>query len=40
MPIWAKITALGGLGIAVIIYLVMFIVVSQFLKEAVNQLQL
>lgn len=40
MPTWAKISALGGLGFAVIIYLVMFLVVSSFLKDAMNKLQL
>jgi type VI secretion system protein ImpK len=39
MPIWAKIGALGGLGLAVIIYLVMFIMSSKFLQDAVNGLQ-
>ena|SRR5947208_2836687 len=39
MPIWAKITALGGLGVAVILYLVMFLVSHEFLKEAVSGLQ-
>lgn len=40
MPTWAKISALGGLGFAFIIYLVMFLVVSSFLKDAINKLQL
>ncbi len=40
MPTWAKISALGGLGLAFIIYLVMFLVVSTFLKEALSKLQL
>ncbi len=40
MPTWAKISALGGLGFAFIIYLVMFLVVSTFLKEALSKLQL
>lgn len=40
MPTWAKISALGGLGLAFIIYLVMFLVVSTFLKEALAKLQL
>src|SRR5437867_1200310 len=35
MPVWAKITALGGLGIAFIIYLIMFLVSSNFQQEAV-----
>ncbi|HSU24911.1 MAG TPA: DotU family type IV/VI secretion system protein, partial [Pyrinomonadaceae bacterium] len=40
MPTWAKIGALGGLGFAFIIYLVMFLVVSKFLQDAINKLQL
>lgn len=40
MPTWAKIMAFGGLGFAVIVYLVMFLAVSTFLRDAINQLQL
>lgn len=40
MPTWAKIGALGGLGFAFIVYLVMFMVVSSFLKTAIEKLQL
>jgi type VI secretion system protein ImpK len=40
MPTWAKIGALGGLGFAFIIYLVMFLAVSKFLQDAINKLQL
>jgi type VI secretion system protein ImpK len=40
MPTWAKIGALGGLGFAFIVYLVMFLVVSKFLQDAINKLQL
>lgn len=40
MPTWAKIGALGGLGFAFIIYLVMFMVVTSFLKTAIEKLQL
>jgi type VI secretion system protein ImpK len=39
MPVWAKIGALGGLGIAVIIYLVMFVMSSKFLQDAMSGLQ-
>jgi type VI secretion system protein ImpK len=39
MPIWAKITALGGLGIAVIIYLVMFMMDYKFLQDTASRLQ-
>jgi type VI secretion system protein ImpK len=40
MPTWAKIGALGGLGLAFIIYLIMFLVSSTFLQDAMNKLQL
>ena len=40
MPIWAKIGAFTGLGFAVIVYLVMFLVSSNFLNTAVQKLQL
>jgi len=40
MPIWAKISAFAGLGLAVIIYLVMFLLSSKFLDDAMRNLQL
>lgn len=40
MPIWAKISAFAGLGIAFILYLVMFLLSSVFLDEALKKLQL
>lgn len=40
MPIWAKIAAFGGLGFAVIIYLIMFLISSKFLDDAIQKLQL
>lgn len=40
MPIWAKVGALGGLGLAVIVYLVMFFLSSKFLLDSVQKLQL
>ena len=40
MPTWAKIGALGGLGFAFIIYLVMWVAASKFLQDAMNKLQL
>ena len=40
MPVWAKITAFGGLGFAVIVYLVMFLLSSSFLNDAMEKLQL
>ena len=40
MPVWAKIGALSGLGLAFIVYLLMFLFSSKFLDEAMRQLQL
>ena len=40
MPVWAKISAAGGLGLAFVIYLVMFLMSQQFLKDAADKLQL
>ena len=40
MPVWAKISALSGLGLAFIFYLLMFLFSSKFLDEAMRQLQL
>lgn len=40
MPVWAKLMAFGGLGLAVIIYLAMFFVSSKFLDDAMRALQL
>lgn len=40
MPTWAKIGALGGLGFAFIIYMIMFLVDSSFLQDAINKLVL
>ena len=40
MPIWAKIGALGGLALAVVVYLAMFLVSSQFLRETLRSLEL
>ena len=40
MPVWAKITAFGGLGFAIIVYLVMFLLSSSFLNDAIQKLQL
>jgi type VI secretion system protein ImpK len=39
MPVWAKLAALGGLGVAFIVYLVMFVMASSFLKDAMTPLQ-
>lgn len=40
MPVWTKITAFAGLGLAIIIYLVMFLLSSKFLDDAMRNLQL
>ena len=40
MPIWAKVSAFGGLGLAVIIYLIMFFLSAKFLDDAMRNLQL
>ncbi|HEY0429884.1 MAG TPA: type IVB secretion system protein IcmH/DotU [Pyrinomonadaceae bacterium] len=40
MPVWAKISAFAGLGLAVIVYLVMFLLSSKFLDDAMRNLQL
>jgi type VI secretion system protein ImpK len=40
MPTWAKISALSGLGLAFIIYLVMFLLSSKFLDDAMQNLSL
>ena len=40
MPVWAKIGAAGGLGFAFIIYMIMFLMSSSYLTEAMKNLQL
>ncbi len=39
LPTWAKISAFSGLGLALITYLIMFLMSSMYLKEAVDKLQ-
>jgi type VI protein secretion system component VasF len=39
MPVWAKIMAFSGLGLAVIVYLIMFVAVSTFLNRTFPALQ-
>lgn len=39
MPIWAKVGALGFMGLAFIIYLVLFLLSSKFLQETVEKLR-
>lgn len=40
MPIWAKISAVAGLGLAILVYLLMFILSSMFLNESIEKLQI
>jgi len=40
MPVWAKIGAAGGLGLAFIVYLVLFLMSSSFLNDAMKNLSL
>jgi type VI secretion system protein ImpK len=40
MPMWAKVTAFGVLGFAILLYLGMFILSSKFLEDAMSPLQL
>jgi type VI secretion system protein ImpK len=40
MPWWVKVGAFAGLGIAFIVYLVMFLMSSKFLQDTVERLQL
>ena len=40
MPTWAKVTAFAGLGVAVIAYLIMFLMSSNYLRDAVDRLQM
>ncbi len=40
MPMWAKISAGGALGLAFIIYFIMFTMSSKFLQDTIDKLQL
>jgi type IV / VI secretion system protein, DotU family len=40
MPVWAKIGAIGGLGLAVVIYLALFLVSYKFLQETLAKLDI
>jgi type VI secretion system protein ImpK len=40
MPVWAKLGAIGGLGIAVIIYAIMFMLSYKFVQDTVERLPL
>lgn len=39
MPVWAKIGAAAGLGLAFVVYSVMFLMSSKFLQDTVDKLQ-
>jgi type VI secretion system protein ImpK len=39
MPVWAKVGALGAVGLALVVYLVMFVMSSKFLQDATSGLQ-
>ena len=38
MPVWAKISAFGGLAFALIIYMAMFVLSQGYLTDAMNKL--
>ncbi|MEZ5306133.1 MAG: type IVB secretion system protein IcmH/DotU [Pyrinomonadaceae bacterium] len=38
MPVWAKISALGGLAFAIIVYMGMFLISARFLRDAMEPL--
>jgi type VI secretion system protein ImpK len=38
MPVWAKLTAAGGLGAAMVLYLIFFLFSSKFLQDALSRL--
>jgi type VI secretion system protein ImpK len=40
MPTWAKVSAFAGIGLAIVIYLVMFLLSSRFLDEAIQRLKI
>lgn len=40
MPIWAKLGALGGVGLAVIVYLILFMLSFKFVNDSVERLPL
>ena len=39
MPMWAKIGAFAGIGFAFIIYLVLFLLSSQFMQQTIEKLR-
>jgi type VI secretion system protein ImpK len=40
MPVWAKIGAVGGLGLAIVIYMAMFLISYKFLQETLAKLDI
>jgi len=40
MPAWAKITAFAGLGVALIVYLTMYLMTWGYLRDAIDRLQM
>lgn len=40
MPTWAKVSAFAGIGLAVVIYLMMFLLSSKFLDDAIQKLKI
>ncbi len=40
VPVWAKVAAFGGLALAVVLYLAMFLMSSKFLQDAMDKLQM
>jgi type VI secretion system protein ImpK len=40
MPVWAKIGAIGGLGLSIVIYLAMFLISYKFLQETLAKLDI
>ena len=39
MPVWAKIGAFAGLGLSFIVYLVLFLLSSQFMQQTIDKLR-
>lgn len=40
MPVWAKIGAVGGLGLAIVVYLALFLISYKFLQETLAKLDI
>lgn len=39
MPTWAKVSAVAGFGLAILVYLIMFLLSSKFLSDSIEKLQ-